>query len=363
MPANPIPSDSRIAQFVEKASAAGIPPESMAKVLTARGWPEKEVYDALADHYQHLIGVEIPRRSSVAASAKDAFFYLLIFSTLATWTVAFGCLAFALIDHWIADPLFSRYQQNFDSYTISWSLAALIIAFPLFLLISRAVTGEAAQHPEKLDSPVRKWLTYMALVIATCVFMGDLIAVLTHLLRGEFTARFVLKALVVLALSGGVVTYYFSGLRRADITETRQSRDKWMAALSSAIVALILLLGFWQLGSPGTQREFRADMQRVQSLFQVSTQINSYWSSHQSQLPSNLDQLSGNPFVDPITRKSFEYQPMQGSHYQLCATFARTSERRDLPPEQNVWAHPAGHYCFTMDATAQLSYPMLYPMD
>ncbi len=361
MPTVPRPSD--LAQFVEKGSAAGIPPESMAKVLTARGWPEKDVYDALADHYQGLIGVEIPRRSGVAASAKDAFFYLLIFSTLATWTVAFGCLAFALIERWIADPLFSRYQQNFDSNTISWSLAALIIAFPLYLLISRAVAVEGAQHPEKLDSPVRKWLTYMALVIAACVFMGDLIAVLTHLLRGELTSRFVLKALVVLALSGGVFTHYFSGLRRTDITEARKGRDKWMAVLSSAIVAFLLLLGFWQLGSPGRQRELRGDMQRMQSLFQLSTQIKIYWSSHQSQLPSNLDQLPVNPFVDPITGKSFEYHPGQGSQYQLCATFARSSERRDVPPEQNVWTHPAGHHCFTMDATAQPSYPMVYPMD
>jgi Domain of unknown function (DUF5671) len=363
MPADPIPSDSRIANFVEKASAAGIPPESMAKVLTARGWPEKDVYDALADHYHRLTGVEVPRRGGVAASAKDAFFYLLIFSTLATWTVAFGCLAFTLIDRWIADPLFTGYQQNFDSYTISWSLAALIVAFPLYLLVSRAVAGDAVRQPEKLDSPVRKWLTYMALVIAACVFMGDLIAVLTHLLRGELTSRFVLKALVVLALSGGVFTYYFSGLRRTDISDTRKGRDRWIAALSSSIVAVILLLGFWQLGSPGTQREFRADAQRVQSLYQVSTQIKGYWSSHQSQLPSNLDQLPGSPFVDPMTRKPFEYHPGQGSQYQLCATFARSSERRDLQPEQNVWAHSAGHHCLTMDATAQASYPVQYPMD
>lgn len=363
MPAAPTPSDSRIAEFVEKAAAAGVPPESMAKILTARGWPEKYVYDALADHYHRLTGVEVPRRSGVAASAKDAFFYLLIFSTLGTWTVAFGCLAFALIDRWIADPLFSGYQQNFDSYTISWSLAALIVAFPLYLLISRAVADDTAQNPEKLDSPIRKWLTYMALVIAACVFMGDLIAVLTHLLRGELTSRFVLKALVVLALSGGVFTYYFTGLRRTEITDARWRRDAWMAALSSAIIALILLLGFWQLGSPGTQREFRADTQRVQSLFQVSTQIRNYWSSHTSQLPASLDQLPGNLLVDPITHAHYEYHPGQNSQYQLCANFARSSECRELPPEQSVWAHPAGHHCFTMDATAQLSYPMQYPME
>jgi hypothetical protein len=361
-----VPTDPGIAEFVEKALASGIPHDSLVGVLTARGWAEKEVYDALAGHYQRLTGIEVPRRAAAAgASAKDAFFYLLIFATLATWTIALGCLAFTLIDRWIADPLFNAYRQTYDSYTITASLAALIVAFPLYLLISRTVAGEAAQHPEKLDSSVRKWLTYLALVIAACVLMGDLIAVLTHLLRGELTSRFVLKAFVVLALSGGVFFHYFSGLRRTDTAPARQSRERRMAALSSAIVALMLVLGFWQLGSPGRQREFRGDAQRVQQLFQLSSQIESYWSSHASQLPPNIDQLPGNAFVDPITRVPYEYHRGQGSQYELCATFARSSERSDVPPEQKQWIHPAGHHCFKLDATAMTVYPMVqqYPMD
>jgi hypothetical protein len=360
-----VPTDPGIAEFVEKALASGIPHDSLVGILTARGWPEKEVYDALAGHYQRLTGIEVPRRAVAAGTtAKDAFFYLLIFATLATWTIALGCLAFTLIDRWIADPLFNVYRQTYDSYTITASLAALIVAFPLYLLISRTVAGEAAQHPEKLDSSVRKWLTYLALVIAACVFMGDLIAVLTHLLRGELTSRFVLKAFVVLALSGGVFFHYFSGLRRTDTASARQSRDRRMAALSSAIVALMLVLGFWQLGSPGRQREFRGDAQRVQQLFQLSSQIKSYWSSHASQLPANIDQLPGNAFVDPITRVPYEYHPGQGSQFELCATFARSSERNDVPPEQKQWIHPAGHHCFKLDAPAMTAYPMVqYPMD
>jgi hypothetical protein len=356
-----VPPDAGVVEFIEKAMAVGIPQESLVGMLTARGWQEEEIYDALAAHYQRLTGIDVPHRSATAgASAKDAFFYLLIFSTLATWTMGLGCLAFALIDRWIADPLFTLYPQRFDTYTITWSLAALIVAFPLYLLISRAVATEASQHPEKLDSGVRKWLTYLALVIAACIFMGDLIAILTHLLRGELTSRFVLKSLVVLALSGGVFFHYFSGLRRTDVTQARQSRDRLMAGLSSSIVALMLVLGFWQLGSPGKQREFRADAQRVQHLFQLSSQIKNYWSSHGSQLPPNVDQLPANVFADPVTHAHYEYRPGSGSHYELCASFARPS---DAISEQRQWVHPAGHHCFPLDATAMPEYPTQYPVD
>lgn len=349
--------DPRIAAFIEKALAAGVPQASLVGVLTARGWPEKEVYGALADYYQRDMGIEIPRRAGSGASAKEAFFYLLIFSTLATWTIGFGCLAFALIDRWLADPLFSGYQQSFDAYTISTSLAALMVAFPLYLLLTRAVVRDAAAHPEKLDSSIRKWLTYMALVIAAAVFMGDLIGALAYLLRGELTSRFLLKSLVVLTLSGGVFFYYYGGLRKSDGPSARLNRDRLMAALSSVFVVVMVVLGFSQSGPPRVQREFRADSQRVQQLYNLSLRIKNYWTSHTSQLPSGLDQISGNAFADPITHAAYEYRPGQGSQYQLCATFARSSDRPEGPSGPNPWVHPAGHHCFPLDAAVMEQFP------
>jgi Domain of unknown function (DUF5671) len=356
--------DPRIAEFIEKALAAGIPHESLVGILTAQGWPEKEVYDALADHYRRLTGIDVPRRAGAGASAKEAFFYLLIFSTLATWTIGFGCLAFALIDRWMADPLFYGYQQTFDTYTITLSLAALMVAFPLYLLISRTVVAEAAVHPEKLDSPIRKWLTYMALVVAASVFMGDLIAALAYLLRGELTSRFLAKSLVVLALSGGVFFYYFGGLRKTDAAPAKLGRNKLMGALSSAVVVLMVVLGFVQLGPPSAQREFRADAQRVRQLYQLSTEIKNYWTSHGSQLPPGIDQLPSRAYVDPITHAHYEYHPKQGSQYELCASFARSSDRREIASASpNPWIHPAGHHCFPLDASVMTQFPAGYPGD
>ena len=121
---NRMTQDTRIAGFIEKALDADIPHQTLLGVLVANGWPEKEVYNALAEHYRQT-GLEIPRRAAGGTSAKEAFFYLLIFSTLATWTIGLGCLAFALIDRWMADPLFYNYQRAFDRYTITTSLATL----------------------------------------------------------------------------------------------------------------------------------------------------------------------------------------------------------------------------------------------
>jgi hypothetical protein len=356
-----VPSDPRISALIEKALAAGVPDSSLVGVLSARGWSEKEIYGALAEHYERTIGVEIPRRAASGATAKDAFFYLLIFSTLGTWTFAVGSLAFTLIDRWLPDPLFAGYQAT-DNFEITSSLAAILVAFPLFLLVSRAVATEAARQPEKLDSSVRKWLTYLALVIAACVMMGDLIAALSYLLRGELTSRFVAKALVVLALSGGVFAYYFAGLRKTDEVAVASRRNRLAAAASSAVVVLMVALGFWQMGAPARQRQLRADGQRLRDLYELSNQIDNYWTAHSSQLPSGVDQLPGRRYADPVTHGPYIYTRGQGNEYRLCATFAQGSEGNGQAGGAGAdeWAHPAGYHCFNLEAAVRMPFPAQY---
>src|SRR5262249_18604166 len=160
---------------------------------------------------------------------------------------------------------------------------------------------------------VRKWLTYMALVIAACVFIGDLIAALTYFLRGEMTSRFLAKTFVVLAISGGVFFYYYGGLRRSERSVTGGRRENaLMAALSAMVVVVMLGFGFASIGGPSTQRMRRADQKRVQDLYQVTDKIHNFWIS-QHKLPEHLDALVDVPLADPITRLPYEYHLKAGS--------------------------------------------------
>ena len=348
-----MPAPRDIHDFIERAKVNGIPDESLVGILSARGWPEKEVYRALAEHYEKSTGIEVPDRRGAGTPAKDAFFYLLIFSALATWTIAFGSLAFTLIDRWLADTLFSSgYGAAYDVSSASWSLASIIVAFPVYLLLSRAVVRDVRAHPDKLNSPVRKWLTYLALVIAACVFIGDLITALTYFLQGEITTRFLAKAFVVLVLSGGVFFYYFGGLKDADSATARRklTRDARMAAASAACVVLILAFGFGFTGAPKTQRTQRADSRRVQDLYALSQQISNRWNGHGHQLPAHLDELRDVPLADPVTRAAYSYRPGDGGKYQLCAWFAMPSRNDDQSAQAKQWDHPAGYYCYSFDA-------------
>lgn len=357
--------NSKLYEFIERAKTGGVSEESLVGILTARGWPEKEVYEALAAHYERVTGAEIPRRGGAGTAAKDAFFYLLVFATLATWTIGLGSVAFTLIDRLLADTLFSTgyNYQGYDTYSIAGALASILVAFPIYLLVSRTIVREGRSDPEKLNSPVRKWLTYMALVIAAGVFIGDLITALTYLLRGEITSRFLAKALVVLLISGGVFFHYFGGLRKTEKADVHRglSRDAWMAAVSAVGVTLMVVLGFWYIGAPKTQRTLRGDRKRVQDLYQLSAQINSRWNSNGHKLPEHLDELSGIAFADPVTRIAYEYHAKEGNQYELCATFALDSRQNNEGGSRpSNWAHPAGRHCFPLHAGEAAENPKIY---
>lgn len=198
-------------KFLDTAKSQGIGAESLIALLRGRGWPEEDAYRALADHYEVQSKASIPpyKRSG---SAKDAFLYLLSFSMLATWTIALGSILFILIDRWIRDPLSSTPYYAYGYYQMADSLACVIVAFPVYIFTMRYILGEVRVHPEKNESAVRKWLTYIALLIAAGIAVGDLINFLTYFLRGELTGRFVAKTIVVLAISGGVFWYYLGSL-------------------------------------------------------------------------------------------------------------------------------------------------------
>ena len=208
-------------QFLETARNQGVSDDVLIGLLRGRGWPEADIYRALADSYEARAGIRVPpyRRSG---SAKDAFLYLLSLSTLATWTIGLGSVMFTLIERWIKDPLAqNNYYYSGGVYQTADSLACVIVAFPVYLFVMTYIVRTVESHPEKRDSAVRKWLTYIALLIAAGIVVGDLITFLTYFLRGELTARFVSKVATVLVIAGGVFWYYMGSLQNSPAEKPR----------------------------------------------------------------------------------------------------------------------------------------------
>src|SRR5271157_5617175 len=153
----------RLDGFIEAAKSKGASDEFLVNLLREEGWAAKEIYAAFRRRYESLTGLALPARGEGSGeSARDAFLYLLAFSTLATWTCALLSLLFTFIDRWFPDPVVAGRYYEGSRYEVSSEMACIIVAFPLYLLVMRFILREVEKHPEKVESGVRKWLTYIA---------------------------------------------------------------------------------------------------------------------------------------------------------------------------------------------------------
>ena len=182
---------------------------SIKEALLSAGWQEEEIAKALNAFAEIDFPVPVPKKKPYLA-AREAFLYLVSFITLYITAFSFGALIFSFIDLWFPDPL------RFGAGVPRTAIASLIVAFPIFLVITRTLHRAAARDPERKDSRVKKWLTYLTLVIAAGVLIGDLITVLSSLLGGELTLRFFLKALTVFGVAGSIFGYYLSDLQKEE---------------------------------------------------------------------------------------------------------------------------------------------------
>jgi Domain of unknown function (DUF5671) len=187
-------------------------PEIRAAMLDA-GWTEDQVRNALDAYSDATFPVPIPRPRP-QLSARDAFLYLVLFTTLYFSSYNLGSLLFDFINRALPDPTVLVYQTGWDS--MRWSAAALIVAFPTFLFLSYYINKDVVRNSVKRLSPIRRWLTYITLFVASCVLIGDLTALIYNGLGGELTSRLVLKVLTVGAIAGTVFGYYLSDLRREE---------------------------------------------------------------------------------------------------------------------------------------------------
>lgn len=202
-----------LTSFIEAARTKGASDQFIFQLLRSRGWSQQEVESAFSQVYERLVGLPVPvpaRRAS--ESARDAFLYLLSFAMLGIWSQALGQVGFIIVNQLLPDPLNRTYGSQ--AYALASSLARLLVVFPIYLLLMRLLIKDLAAHPDKNQSGVRRWLTYLALFIATLIAIITLVVFLSSLLRGELTPRFTYKVLIVLIIAGSILVYYLSWLQR-----------------------------------------------------------------------------------------------------------------------------------------------------
>ena len=199
--------NKELALFVRDALSAGKSRVEIAAVLGQAGWSAPEVSDALAGWADVPFAPPVPRPQPIV-TARDFFIYALMFGALLFGAGYLVGLLHALIDHFIEPATGSA------TYCIRWAMAVLIVTLPLYLWLATRERRRLAADPALSRSAIRNWMTYVTLLFAAAVLLGDLVAVIYAFLSGDFTLQFALKALVVAGIAGGIFGYYRGDGRR-----------------------------------------------------------------------------------------------------------------------------------------------------
>ncbi len=343
--------------FIESAKSHGASDEFVAALLRQNGWSERRIYQAFGLWYEARTGKAVPSGGGRIEAAKDAFLYLLAFITLGIWTIPLGALLFTVIDRAFPNPAIDYANATMIDWVMAYELAGILVGLPVFLAVTWRIVRDVQRQPERLESPVRKWLTYIALVLTASTMIGDVVTFLAYFLRGDLDTRFILKTLTILVIAGGVFAYYLDSLRPGKISS---SRNRLFSAVALVVAGFGVVVGFTETGSPRVQRLSSEDARRLSDLSSIAQSIHLQWISRgqaQFTLPATIDKISragvaaGSATVDPVTGKEYEYRPSQGMTYVLCANFSRSSDA-GVPPQ---WRHPAGHACFALGAKDNVS--------
>ncbi|OGF62045.1 hypothetical protein A2926_01635 [Candidatus Giovannonibacteria bacterium RIFCSPLOWO2_01_FULL_44_40] len=289
---------------------------------------------------------------------KDVFLHLLSSIALYVSAGSFAALIFNYVNVLLPDTVSDNYYSLLAAYSaIRWSLAILIVVFPVYVWSVWFLNKSYAASPEKREMKIRKWLLYFTLFAAGIIVIGDFVTLIYNFLQGELTLRFSLKILAVFAVAGGIFGYYILDIKN-------KAPQKIFAYAASFVMLIAIIAGFFVAGSPKEERARRFDDQRIQHLQMIQSEIINFWIK-KAALPKTLDELN-DPIrgvvipKDPETNAAYIYEIKDKENFKLCAAFNLPSfgsqgktERPFLPdsyygallPAEN-WQHDVGYTCF-----------------
>ena len=211
--------NEELSGFLKEGLGQGLPRGELEDVLLQTGWPPDQVRGALGGFADVTFPAPVPRPKPYL-SAREAFIYLVLFSTLYVSAFSLGNLLFELINRAFPDPSTDpAFALERSREAIRWSISLLTVTLPVFASVSWTNDRAVRDDPTRRLSEVRRWLTYLTRFVAAGILIGDVTSIVYNLLGGEVTTRFVLKVLTVGAITGAVFGYFVGDLRKEEVAE------------------------------------------------------------------------------------------------------------------------------------------------
>ncbi len=293
-------------------------------------------------------------------AAKFAFFYMLSLLALIIMSVSSGIVIFQIINKYIRDYL-ATYSHAYSADAIRFALSGIFVAAPVYYLTMWQIQKNLRHGALRLDSPVRKWLTYFILFVSSAVSIFWLMGTVNNFLKGEITVRFILKALTAIGISAAIFAFYFYDIKRRQIDERSRFIVRIWFWLTLLAVVAVFVAGL-VVEPPQFARAKRHDEIVLRRLHEINSSLEQYYGKYKD-LPASLEELSKKAFIynrdtiyDPDSNQMFVYQKKSANAYKICANFKLADDKLNTWPDfSQQWPHQAGRQCFDKSFARQNS--------
>jgi hypothetical protein len=138
--------------FVKRGLEQRLDRARMEQALLQAGWPPDQVRKALGAYVDADFPIPVPRPLP-SGTTRDAFMYIIVLGTMVLCAYQFGALLFEIINRVVPDPMDARRSGYSGGESgMRWSISTLIVAFPVFVVMSRLVNRAARLDPTKRAS-------------------------------------------------------------------------------------------------------------------------------------------------------------------------------------------------------------------
>lgn len=266
-------------------------------------------------------------------------------------------LLFGLINITFPDAADTIWEIENANGMVRVGFAMVIVFFPTYLALTRQVNKTRRHEPDGSYLGLTKWLLYLSLLVGGAALLGDLVAVIITFLEGDITQRFILKAAAVLVVVGSAFYYYLLDAKGYWIAH--EKRSVRYGLIATVVVVMALIAGITSIDSPAQFREYRLDQTQISDLQTIQWQIQDHLAVNGT-VPASLDQLVNVKLPDaPENRPAYRYEVTE-TGFNLCATFADSSNPEDSLYARSVvpvadggyivnpnnWEHESGDVCF-----------------
>jgi hypothetical protein len=197
--------NNNIEAYVRRGIARGKSHEEIANNLRAAGWREEMISLAFIAVAENPEGSEHEGEEG----SRATFLYILSFLTLYISVWAFVNTSFGIIDKFFGVEFTKSALLSFR-----WSIAWLVVVFPVFLITNHYIPKVLPSGGENADlTGTRKTLTYATLFLATMTLIGSAVFAVFQLTSGEIITPAMPKITTIALIAALLFGYYFNDLQ------------------------------------------------------------------------------------------------------------------------------------------------------